>query len=119
MPPPNVGCTALMVGKSIQLVSPVMYAAPSASRAMSIPSSSTLPPRKVEYTRAVPSGVNFADKHVQGPDRRLQRINNSKVGRPGRARDVNSAGGIQGNPYSNIVKAAATPKMWSNSTPDR
>src|SRR5271156_1876142 len=57
--PPRVGCAALNVGKSVEVVDPATYTSPLASIAMALPASSPLPPRYVEYT-IEPSGSIFA-----------------------------------------------------------
>src|SRR5215510_2947409 len=53
--PPIDDCTALIVGKSTEVVSPVTYAAPAASTAMATPTSAPEPPRYVEKSRPDPS----------------------------------------------------------------
>src|SRR5206468_5555266 len=53
-------CRGFTVGKSPEPVVPAMYAFPAASMAMSLGESSPLPQRKVEYTKALPSGLSFA-----------------------------------------------------------
>src|ERR1700687_5449658 len=50
------------VGKFGESVLPVTYALPDASTAILLPTSWPFPPRKVEYTRALPVGFNFVTK---------------------------------------------------------
>src|SRR5581483_1802488 len=48
-----------VVGNPNESVDPVMYALPAASRAMPRPISVNSPPKKVEYTSAVPDGFSL------------------------------------------------------------
>src|SRR3989442_13795324 len=56
-----------VVGKSLGFVYPATYASPSASMAMANPRSWFDPPRKVEYTGAVPERLNLSTTPSQVP----------------------------------------------------
>src|SRR5438034_807549 len=63
-----VACTApVLVGKSLEIVSPVTYALPEESTAIPNPKSVELPPRYVEYINDEPSALSLVTKASPSP----------------------------------------------------
>jgi hypothetical protein len=62
VPPPYAGWSAPCKGKSFDDVKPAMYTFPAASTAIAFTAWTALPPRYVECTSVLPSGLIFETK---------------------------------------------------------